>query len=337
MAASFHLSQAGLAALFAALGDQGRRILAPVDRDGQVELRAVHTPAEVATASLQTVLGAKQAVFPRVERILGYRFGGASIELEDPEPGAVPTVLFGLRPCEARAFRALNAVFNWDSRDRFFNARMERLAVVSVGCSAADEACFCTSVGGSPLSREGADLFLMPHDEGWYAEVLTERGEALRALAPEGFRPGNGVDLAARAAQVPVRFNHQALGERLPGRFEAAEWRDQSLRCVGCGACAYVCPTCACFDLQEEADAAQGERLRCWDSCGLRLFTLHASGHNPRELQSQRWRQRVYHKFAYFPERFGMPGCVGCGKCTRACPVDMNLGQHLARAAEVEA
>jgi ferredoxin len=78
-----------------------------------------------------------------------------------------------------------------------------------------------------------------------------------------------------------------------------------------------------------------GRRLRCWDSCGLRQFTVHASGHNPRERQPQRWRQRVYHKFAYMPDRFGVPGCVGCGKCTRACPVDMGLKEHLAALAPV--
>ena len=106
------------------------------------------------------------------------------------------------------------------------------------------------------------------------------------------------------------------------------------MRCLGCGACAYVCPTCVCFGIEDEADTRQGHRLRTWDSCGLRMFTLHASGHNPRDKQSQRWRQRVYHKFAYYPDRFKTLGCVGCGKCSRACPVDMNFKQHLTEAAE---
>ncbi len=91
----------------------------------------------------------------------------------------------------------------------------------------------------------------------------------------------------------------------------------------------FVCPTCACFDIQDEAGRQGGVRLRCWDSCGFSLFTLHTSGHNPRNVQSQRWRQRVMHKFAYMPERQGMLGCVGCGRCSRACPVDMNLAEHL--------
>jgi formate hydrogenlyase subunit 6/NADH:ubiquinone oxidoreductase subunit I len=96
-----------------------------------------------------------------------------------------------------------------------------------------------------------------------------------------------------------------------------------------------VCPTCVCFDIQEEADQAGERRLRTWDSCGYRMFTLHASGHNPRDTQGARWRQRIYHKFSYYPERYGKLGCVGCGKCTRACPVDMNLQEHLVEASQV--
>lgn len=337
MAARYHLTHDALAALFAAIRADGRRLLAPVDRDGRIEFQEITTPTEVAQGYRQTTLSAKETVFPRVERILHYTSAAGRVELEDAQPAAVPTVLFGVRPCEAKAFRPLDAVFNWDTRDRFFNARMDALAVVAVGCTEADEACFCTSVGGSPVGTEGADLFLMPVEGGWFAEVLTLKGEGLLALAPQGFRPGNGVDLQALAPKLPPRFDPAALAGRLGGMFDSPEWRWQSLRCVGCGACAFVCPTCVCFDLQEEADPDRGQRLRCWDSCGSRMFTLHASGHNPRELQSQRWRQRIYHKFAYYPDRYGMLGCVGCGKCTRACPVDMNLGEHLVHAAQVEA
>ena len=127
-----------------------------------------------------------------------------------------------------------------------------------------------------------------------------------------------------------MRFTADQLAARLPALFPKNEvWVEQSLRCLGCGACAFVCPTCSCFDIQDERQRYGGVRLRCWDSCGFGLFTLHASGHNPRAKQSERWRQRVMHKFSYQPERLGLLGCVGCGRCSRTCPADMNLAQHV--------
>jgi len=254
--------------------------------------------------------------------------------LEDVEPQAQPTVLFGLRPCEARAFHALDVVFNWDSKDKFFNTRMANTTVVGLSCTQADDACFCTSLGSRPDDPQGSDILLSPlKGGGFVAEVLTEKGKALEELAKVAFSPPPiQPDLIPPATVAPA-FDAKALQEKLAAKFDSPLWAEQSLRCLGCGACAFVCPTCVCFDIQDEADTKQGQRLRAWDSCGMRIFTLHASGHNPRDKQSQRWRQRVYHKFAYYPERLGTLGCVGCGKCSRACPVDMNLKQHLAQAA----
>ena len=335
MAETFKLTHDALESLFAAMRKDGRRVLAPVDADGRTELNEVDAPGEVAQDYVQTILSAKEVVFPKVERLLSYTTEPGQVELQDAEPKARPTVVFGVRPCEAKAFAALDAVFNWDYRDKFFNGRIEQLAVIGMTCTRADEACFCTSVGGGPSDTQGSDILLTPLEGGYLAEVLTEKGRALQALVPEVFLPGNGADKAALAAKVEKAFDHPSLTQKLPTMFESELWENQALRCIGCGACAYVCPTCVWFDIQEEADPKQGQRLRCWDSCGFSMFTLHASGHNPRESQSARWRQRIYHKFSTYPERYEMLGCVGCGKCTRACPVDMNLREHLTEAASV--
>jgi sulfhydrogenase subunit beta (sulfur reductase) len=330
----YTLTESAVAALVDALVKSGRRVLGPRKVAERIEITEITTAAELAKDSQSTV-SAKGTVFPKVERLMTYKIEGKNIALADVEPNSKPTVLFGVRPCEARSFAALDVVFNWDYKDKFFNTRMASTTVVAIGCTEADASCFCTSVGSRPDDPQGSDVLLSKLKGGGYlAEVCTDKGKALVALAKDAFQALSGAADVVPAAAVAPAFDAKALELKLAGRFDNPLWLEQSLRCLGCGACAFVCPTCVCFDIQDEADTRGGQRLRAWDSCGLRLFTLHASGHNPRDKQSQRWRQRIYHKFAYYPDRFKTLGCVGCGKCSRACPVDMNLKEHLARAAQ---
>jgi formate hydrogenlyase subunit 6/NADH:ubiquinone oxidoreductase subunit I len=307
-----------------------RKVFAPViAADKQIEYKYNPDFADVTFEHIRSTLSVKNVVFPKVENLLHFVNGKSESTITDIDINKIPeVVLWGTHPCDNNALDALRSIFCWDNKDEFFAKRMERLVVIGLACHLSDEYCFCTSVGLSPDSAKGSDILLSQLQNGDYlAEVLSEKGKSIVDLLPDLFETVTGEKVVT--AEVKHKFSYEQVTEKLAGAFEHPFWVANSLRCIGCGACAYVCPTCACFDIQDETKGKNGLRYRSWDSCGFGLFTLHTSGHNPRHIQSQRWRQRIMHKFSYMPENNNTLGCVGCGRCSAGCPVDMNIAEQL--------
>jgi sulfhydrogenase subunit beta (sulfur reductase) len=307
-----------------------RKVYAPViAADIQVEYKYNPVFAEVTFDHIRSALSVKNVVFPKVENMFFYVNAKTESTITDIDLNMIPeVVLWGAHPCDNAAFDTLRSIFCWDINDEFFSKRLEKLLVIGLSCHLSDEYCFCTSVGLSPTSSKGSDILLTKLQNGDYiAEFLTEKGNNVLLSAPELFEPA--AEGKVLITEVKQKFHHEQVTEKLATAFEHPFWVENSLRCIGCGACAYVCPTCACFDIQDETKGKNGKRYRSWDSCGFGLFTLHTSGHNPREVQSQRWRQRIMHKFSYMPDRNESLGCVGCGRCSSGCPADMNIAEQL--------
>ena len=319
--------EAGLAAAFA---EKGYRVIAPVAA-GEILRLAEWSSEKRLDLEGMPVNSLKDVFLPRSEVVGRAALAGDDFELKAVEPAAPKTVVLGAKPCDAAALAALDAVFNWDFRDGFFNARRAATAIVVSACVRADGDCFCTSVGGKPDSTAGADAVLRPADGGQKLvfEPLTDKGRFLSEAASGVLREGTAAVDAP--PQVPRRFDSRSVSGWLAKNFDSPLWMGLSLPCLGCGACAYACPVCHCFDLQDEADPRETARYRNWDACGFGLFTLHAGGHNPRCDQSARWRQRVMHKLSYFPERFQTLACTGCGRCARLCQAGMSLAASAER------
>ena len=286
---------------------------------------------------IQTVESVKNTVFPKIETLFKYNTVSENgVDIEDVDLSKIQDlVVWGVHPCDASSFGILKSIFMWDIDDEFFKQRLNKLTIVGLSCFKCDENCFCTSVGLNPGSTEGSDILLSPLKDGnFFVEIITEKGKEVIVKNAELFDSVGNEQKDSNLANVEKKFDRADVTKNLPALFDDRFWIKNSLRCIGCGACAYVCPTCACFDIQDVSKGKQGKRIRCWDSCGIELFTKHTSGHNPREYQSQRWRQRIMHKFSYMPERNNSLGCIGCGRCSRACPVDMNILEQLIKISE---
>ncbi|MCX7983379.1 MAG: 4Fe-4S dicluster domain-containing protein [Bacteroidetes bacterium] len=310
----------------------GNRLVAPVRRGKKLFFRDVQEVQSIVFDFIQSDESPKDLVFPRVEPMLAHEYNAGNVYLIDfaEKLQPLPTILFGTRPCDAVALSLLIEFFNEGVGDPFVEQRAENLTIISIACTRADSYCFCTSVGVSPNDSRGSDVLLTPIDnDQYYGIVLTEKGNAFVKKGGDNFIPSEPKDVAQYIVTLREEFTPQEITQRLANAFNHPLWMDASLRCIGCGTCTYVCPLCSCFDIQDEGTQTKGVRLRCWDSCGFSLFTLHTSGHNPRHIQSERWRQRVMHKFSYIPQNRNLLGCVGCGRCSRLCPADMNLKEHL--------
>jgi sulfhydrogenase subunit beta (sulfur reductase) len=291
----------------------------------------------------------KQFLFPPHIRLWRASRGEDGVFAVEEEPrDDAPLAFLGVRACELHAIEIQDRVFlggRYVERD--YAARREGAFLVAVNCFAPAATCFCTSMGTGPRAETGFDLALTELLDGEHRLLVqagTERGaEILRALPA---RPANEADLDAAAKAVDgaaAKMQRSPDTDDLPGllarTLDASRWDDVAERCLTCGNCTLVCPTCFCSSVEDVTSLAgdEAERARTWDTC-FSVDHSYIHGGAIRPSGRSRYRQWLTHKFGTWHEQFGSSGCVGCGRCIAWCPVGIDVTEELTalRAGEEE-
>jgi len=327
---SLRIIDKGSMAAFVSNLMEAYEVVGPRARDSKFAFGRITEYAQLRLDYNTTILPPKKYLLPQEEVLFRFeRVGMAATPVFD----ARPRVIFGVHTCDIHALRLLDAVFATAQRDEHYLKRRAATLIVGLEClTPCDEHSFCKSMGTLSAS-EGFDLHLTDLGDQYAVEVGTAAGEALlaRYAAAHGTSEREVGLLNKVLTEKWPRFSHRLDldGSELPSLMAVSYrdpiWKELEERCLACGSCNLVCPTCYCFDVQDRVsmDGKTGDRIRVWDSCQLDEFARVGSGENFRESRADRQRHRLFRKGKYIPEMHNELGCVGCGRCARACLVDI--------------
>jgi ferredoxin len=282
----------------------------------------------------------KRFLFPPRVRLWRAKLNGGTPAIDEEPLDETPLAFVGVRSCELHAIEIQDRVFIGGKHvDRDYAARRDGAFLVAVNCFEPGGTCFCTSMGTGPKVQSGYDLALtelLDREHRFLVEAGTERGAEV--LAELGGRSPVAADLDAAEASVESAAERMGrsmetfdLRELLARNLEHPRWEEVANRCLTCGNCTLVCPTCFCSAVEDETDLAgeEAERFRVWDNC-FSVDYSYIHGGSIRPSGSSRYRQWMTHKLGTWHDQFGSSGCVGCGRCITWCPVGIDITEEVA-------
>ncbi len=284
-----------------------------------------------------TIVPAKASFFPPLEEMFRFRKDKQSYHLELPSSDGQKQLIFGIRPCDARAMAILDKTFEDSYADPYYLSRRQDTVLVGLGCTKPYDSCFCTSLGSSPTDSANADLMLIDIGEEFLVEGITDKGNQLIKMSSQLAAATEADESTASAArdaarsQLSRQLDTKDIEQKLLSSFEDQDcWEEIAAKCLSCGVCTLLCPTCYCFDINDELIKDRGTRFRSWDSCSFPTYTKMPA-ENPRVEKWRRVRNRVCHKYEFYPMNFDVIACTGCGRCIRQCPVNWDITRTLER------
>jgi sulfhydrogenase subunit beta (sulfur reductase) len=311
---------------------QTATLIAPREVEGVLLFRRVQHAADIARlhGAVRPVLPLKEVFFPPTESLFTVEKIGKQVKITETLPEG-PQVVFGVRPCDARGAKVMDALYlETPPSDPYYARRRENTTLIGLACQDLGETCFCTRLGGSPDDPRDVDLMLTEMGDGYGVQVITDKGQALLDGIGDDLIEIDAGQEGMETARYPGMVEEGLRSIDWPAHFSDNYWEEMSERCLSCRICAYVCPTCRCFAVRDEAVPGSNgnsryERVRCWDSCAGVAYRRIAGGHNPRPEKSQRLRNRFFCKFDYYPQQYGPLACTGCGRCIDYCPVNIDI------------
>ena len=324
VSATLWLPTARFGELLTGLADAGYALQAPVDTGPEIRFMPIKpdwSPVGMGRVR-QADQGLKPWLFAPSEPLWKtVRQADGRLDFAPVTPAPAPLAVLGARSCDLAALRMHDAHF---AEDPWYRERRKSLFIVAFDCHEPAAHCFCTATGDSPVCDQYFDLALAELDDGFVARVGSARGgEILDPLGLASARPEQRRAAERKSARACEVMEGQPdlsdVHEPLLANLNAPHWREIGRRCLGCGNCTAVCPSCFCSSEHESGD----QHVRQWASC-FEPEHSYMAGFHLRPDRAGRYRQWLTHKFATWHEQFGRSGCVGCGRCITACPVGID-------------